>query len=383
VKQNLLDLPFDLWAERLELGPKESFRLNQVRDWVFGKRVGTFAEMTNLPAERRARWDAAFTLRTLTVTQVERSAQDGTARVFFRALDGGVFSCVFLPTVRRARAATPPAAAGGAAGGVAVDLPDVEGDDEAPAAGSTPASERFTLCVSTQVGCAWGCVFCASGRVPFERNLAPSEILEQVFLAETALGKRITTVLFMGMGEPLANLTHLTAALKVLRSSVGFNIGARHVTFSTSGLVPQIIKLAEEAPKVNLAISLNAADDETRKLIMPKASAWPIKDLLHACWTYQRITDTRVTFEYILLKGVNDSIRNAQRLSNMLRGKGAWVNLIAYNPVPGLPYERPDDETLNAFAKVLRDRDIFVRLRRPQGTDISAGCGQLGAPVQI
>jgi 23S rRNA (adenine2503-C2)-methyltransferase len=220
--------------------------------------------------------------------------------------------------------------------------------------------------------------------VRHERNLFPSEILEQLLWAEELTGKKVSSVLFMGMGEPLANYNSVLWAVRVLRSPLAFNLGARHVTLSTSGLVPQIFKLASEGPKINLAVSLHAADDETRKKIMPKSSAWPIKELLKSAWVFQRAAgEGRVTFEYILIKGVNDSIQSAQRLSNMLRDKKAWVNLIAYNPVPGLPYEKPSEPAVSAFAKVLQDRGVFVRVRKPQGVDIAAGCGQLGEPAII
>jgi 23S rRNA (adenine2503-C2)-methyltransferase len=342
----LLDIPFNDWFKAFELEPKEAYRVRQVHTWVFDRRVKTFADMSDLPQSLREKWEGAFRLRTLVLRRREVSAEDGTARLFFETSDRKSFSSVYLP----------------AKGG--------EGD-------------RSALCLSTQIGCAWGCVFCASGRVALERNLSAAEMVEQVFWAEEAFGRKINSLVFMGMGEPLANFTNLVQALQVIRSPLGLNYGARHVTVSTSGLVPQITMLAQAAPHVNLAISLHAATDETRKKLLPKSSAWTIKDLLNAAWGYQRATGRgRVTFEYILIKGVNDSVREAQRLANLLRAKKAWVNLIAYNPVDGLPYQTPDDATVREFAKILTQRGLFVRLRKPQGTDISAGCGQLGEAVR-
>lgn len=359
--KNLLDVPFAEWGRALELGDKDAYRARQILTAVFQRRVQSFAEMTDLPQALRDRLAGSFRLRSLRLVRREISAEDGTSRLFFEAPDGGSFSAVLLPS-----------------------RPGEDDAAEPAAEGASGRTARTGLCLSTQVGCAWGCVFCASGRVPFERNLTPSEILEQVFFAEEALGGRLSSLVFMGMGEPLANFDNLLTALQALRSPLGFHFGARHVTVSTTGLVPQIVQLAELAPKVNLAVSLHAADDETRRRVMPKSARWTIKELLHAAWDYQRITGgVRVTFEYIVIKGVNDSVREAQRLSNMLRGKKAWVNLIAYNPVPGVPYERPADETLFAFAKILKDRGLFVHLRKPQGVDITAGCGQLGAPQMI
>ncbi|MBI4395696.1 MAG: 23S rRNA (adenine(2503)-C(2))-methyltransferase RlmN [Elusimicrobia bacterium] len=345
---SLLDIPFGEWSRVLELPEAEGYRVRQVQEWVFQKRAKTFSDMSNLPAALREKWDKELPLRVLKLAGRETSARDGTTRLVYQTGDGHSFSAVFLP----ARS----------------------GEDE----------ERHSLCLSSQVGCAWACAFCASGKVKLKRNLFASEILEQILWAEEVMGKKINSLLFMGMGEPLANYNNVLWALRCLRSPLGFGYGARHVTVSTSGLVPQIFKLSEEAPKVNLAISLHAADDEVRQKIMPKASVWPIKELLKSAWAFQRsMGGVRVTFEYILLKGVNDSLRTAQRLSNLLRGRGAWVNVIVYNPVPGLPYERPSDEAIDRFAKVLSDRGIFVRVRKPQGTDITAGCGQLGEPKAV
>jgi 23S rRNA (adenine2503-C2)-methyltransferase len=242
--------------------------------------------------------------------------------------------------------------------------------------------ERASLCLSTQVGCAWGCVFCASGRVRFERNLKASEMIEQVLAVEKATGSRINSLLFMGMGEPLANYDNLLLALKVFRSPEGLGYGARHVTVSTCGLVPQIKRLAEEAPKVNLAISLHAVDQEKRAQLLPKSSRWDVKELLDAAREYaKRVGGDHLTFEYILLDGVNDSEREAKRLANFMRNKpGALVNLIVYNPVPGLPYKPPSPEAVVEFQKILSERGVLVRVRKPQGVDIGSGCGQLGAP---
>jgi 23S rRNA (adenine2503-C2)-methyltransferase len=349
-KTSLLDVPFGDWHRSLELTPSDAYRARQVQEWVFQKRAKTFGQMSNLPAALREAWDRRFTLRSMALERRETSALDGTERLFFRAADGGTVSAVFLPGKAK--------------------------DDE-------EESGRYSLCISTQVGCAWGCVFCASGRVKFDRNLSAGEIIEQVLWAEEATGQKVSSLLYMGMGEPLANYENVLTSLRTFRSPLAFNLGARRVTVSTCGLVPQIEKMAAEAPKVNLAVSLHAADDETRKKILPKSSHWSIKDLLKAAWAFQQKTGDRVTFEYILLKGINDSERASQRLSNLLRGKNAWVNLIVYNPVPGLPYEMPPDSTVEAFAKVLKDRGLFVRVRRPQGRDIQAGCGQLGQPAAV
>jgi len=345
--KSFLDIPFDQWENALQLSSTQKYRVRQIQEWVFQRRVKSFDEMTNLPAELRNSLSSRFSMRTLRIVDCEKSARDGTARLNFETFAGEKFSSVFLPSYKN-------------------------------------GNNRFSLCLSTQVGCAWGCVFCASGRVPFQRNLLPSEIVEQYLLTEEVMGEKIGSLLFMGMGEPLANYENVRLALSSLRSPLGFNIGARHITLSTCGLVPQIRRLAEEGPKVNLAISLHAADDETRRKILPKSSRWPIKDLLRAAWYFQEhMGQVRLTFEYILLKGINDGTQSAKRLGNQLRRKKAWVNLIAYNPVPGLPYQQSSESDTSRFEQILTDRGVFVRVRKPQGTDIAAGCGQLGESLRF
>ena len=198
-------------------------------------------------------------------------------------------------------------------------------------------------------------MFCASGQVKFERNLTAGEVIDQIMLVEKASGRPIDSILFMGMGEPLANYINLVAALHVIRSPLALNFGARHVTVSTCGLAPQIEKLAVDAPKVNLAISLHAANDELRKQLLPKSSKWTIKELMNAAKVYSMTTGSRVTFEYIVLDGINDTEQDAKRLANLIRGPAEhgdyWVNLIAYNPVPGLPYKLAVRHQIEAFKK--------------------------------
>jgi 23S rRNA (adenine2503-C2)-methyltransferase len=321
---HFLDTPPDRWeAEVVRLNEKP-YRVRQLVTWVFEKRAESFEAMSDLPEPFRKALSENFSLRTLHLEKQERSKIDGTIRFTFLTHDGGRFSAVFLPVW-----ATGPK--------------------------GSPVIERASLCLSTQVGCAWGCVFCASGRVRFERNLLTSEIIEQVFWVEKATGTKLSSLLFMGMGEPLANYDNLLAALKIIRSSQGLNFGARHVTVSTCGLVPQIRRLAAESPKVNLAISLHAVDQEKRAQLLPKSSRWDVKELLTAAKEYaQKVGGDHLTFEYILLDGVNDSEREAKRLANFMRNKpGALVNLIVYNPVPGLPYKKPTPEKVEEFQKIL------------------------------
>lgn len=339
--ESLLNIPFDRWPGLMaELGG-EPFRAVQVRDWVFKNRVSHFSKMSNLPAPLRKALEEKFTLRSLVVHDTRQSKLDGTIRYNFKTEDGRHFPAVYLPY-----------------------------------------EKRHSLCLSTQIGCAWECLFCASGQVQFRRNLTAAEMLDQIFIVEEAVGEPLDSLLFMGMGEPLANFANLVSALRLIRSPLGLNRGARHVTVSTCGLVPQIKMLAEEAPKVNLAISLHAVTDEVRKKILPKASSWTIKELLQAAKYFSMKTNARVTFEYLLLEGVNDSETEAKRLANLIRRfaeRGDYrVNLIAYNPVPKLSTKRPEDAKIGRFQEILTQRKVPVRLRKPQGVDIGAGCGQLG-----
>ena len=340
-KKPILDVPISEWPSIVaELGDKP-FRAGQILEWIFKKRVTSFSQMSSLSADLRKKLEEKYALRSLMLDNAATSEIDGTTRYFFKTQDGGTVSCVYLPF-----------------------------------------ENRRSLCISSQVGCAWGCVFCASGRVKFERNLTAAEIIDQILLVEKAAGRPLDSLLFMGMGEPLANYNNLVEALGMIRSPLALGFGARHVTVSTCGLVPQIIKLADDVPKINLAISLHAANDELRKKLLPKSSSWPIKELMNAAKTFSMKTGSRVTFEYIVLDGVNDSEQDAKRLANLVRGPAQhgdyWVNLIAYNPVPGLPYKKPSMETIEKFKEILETRHVPVRLRKPQGVDIGAGCGQLG-----
>ena len=341
VKKCLLNVAMAEWPALVtELG-EQPFRAGQLAEWIFKKRVTSFSKMSTLPAAFRAKLESAYTIRSLELDHANTSEADGTTRYFFKTEDDQKFSCVYLPF-----------------------------------------EERRSLCLSTQVGCAWGCVFCASGKVPFERNLTAGEIIDQIMIVEEVTGKALDSLLFMGMGEPLANYRNLVDALHIIRSPLALNFGARHVTVSTCGLVPQIEKMAEEAPKVNLAISLHASNDELRKKLLPKSSKWTIKELMTATKNFSKKTKSRVTFEYIVLDGINDTDQDAKRLANLVRGPAEhgdyWVNLIAYNPVPGLSYKRPTDERIEAIKEILTSRRVPVRLRKPQGVDIGAGCGQLG-----
>jgi 23S rRNA (adenine2503-C2)-methyltransferase len=238
-------------------------------------------------------------------------------------------------------------------------------------------ADRFTLCVSTQVGCAYGCKFCASGLEGWKRNLTPGEIVAQIMETERATKTKINNLVFMGMGEPLANYDHLMRALEVINAPWGLNLGARHITISTSGLAPQIRKLADEPKQIRLALSLHGATDEVRNQIMPVNRKYPLEVLLDACAYYQEKKRKMMTLEYILIEGVNDDLREAALLARHARRLWAKVNLIPYNTVPGLPWKRPSERRIEEFADVLKKGQVTATVRREKGHDIDAACGQL------
>jgi 23S rRNA (adenine2503-C2)-methyltransferase len=238
-------------------------------------------------------------------------------------------------------------------------------------------SGRITLCVSSQVGCAYDCKFCASGLAGFTRNLSVGEIVGQVMAVERESGEPIRNLVFMGMGEPLANLTNLTKALEILNADWGINIGARHMTVSTSGLAPQIEKLAKVPMQIRLAISLHGATDEVREKIMPVNRKYNLNRLFEAIQTWQDHKKQMITFEYILIEGINDSLEQADILAKRARSLHAKVNLIPYNTVEGLPWKRPGEEQQEAFVAFLTKAGISATLRREKGHDIDAACGQL------
>jgi 23S rRNA (adenine2503-C2)-methyltransferase len=238
-------------------------------------------------------------------------------------------------------------------------------------------SDRRTICISTQVGCAYGCKFCASGLEGFSRNLRPNEIVDQIIAVERGTGEKIDNIVFMGMGEPLANLDNLMRAVRIINAPWGLGVGARRITVSTSGLAPQIRKLADEPLQIRLAISLHGATDEVRDQIMPINRKYNINTLLSACDYYVSRKKQRLTFEYILIAGVNDAEEQAHLLARHARRLSAKVNLIPYNTVEGLPWSRPSRNRQEKFLSILRAQGIPATLRREKGHDIDAACGQL------
>ncbi len=319
------------------------YRARQIAEWLYKKRACSFEEMTDLPRDLRARLAGQFSLGKLEVVRV-LGGQDTTKKFLFRLSDGNLVESVLIPA-----------------------SPALYGS----------RSDRRTICVSTQVGCAYGCKFCASGLEGFVRNLEPNEMVDQITTAEKASGSKIDNIVFMGMGEPLANFDNVMRAVRIINAPWGLGIGARHMTVSTSGLAPQIRRLAEEPLQIRLAVSLHGASDEVRGRIMPINRRYNIDTLLSACDYYASHKKQHLTFEYILIKNINDADEQARLLAKHARRVKAKVNLIPYNTVRGLPWSRPLQDRQERFLSILRDYGIAATLRREKGDDIEAACGQL------
>ena len=335
-------LPGEIGAA-LAVRGEPPFRARQVVEWVYRKRVEHVEQMSNLSVETRRFLDAHHPLRGLEVAR-QQGSRDLTCKFLFRLSDNRFIESVVIPA-----------------------SPALYGD----------RSDRHTLCVSTQVGCAMDCKFCASGLDGLTRNLHAHEIVEQVLEAERLTSRRMDNLVFMGMGEPLANYSNVMRAITILNAPWGLGIGARHMTLSTSGLVPQIKRLADQPLQVRLALSLHGATDDVREKIMPINRKYPIDALFDALRYYRERKKQMVTIEFILIAGVNDSLEQAALLAKRAASIHAKVNLIPYNTVEGLPWERPAEPQLERFRDVLRAHHITVTLRREKGHDIDAACGQL------
>ena len=339
IKSLLLE---ELGAHLSELS-EPTYRAKQVVDWIYQKRVLSFEAMTDLPQLLRQRLAQKFRLTNLETVRVLGS-KDTTRKFLFRLEDGNLIESVLIPA-----------------------SPALYGD----------RSDRRTICVSTQVGCAYGCKFCASGLDGFSRNLLPNEIVDQLMAVERESGEKIDNVVFMGMGEPLANLSNVLRAIQIINAPWGLGIGARHITVSTSGLAPQIRKLADEPTQIRLAISLHGATDDVRNRIMPINRKYNVATLLDACEYFATRRKQRITFEYILIANVNDSEEQADLLAKHARRLSAKINLIPYNTVAGLEWSRPSRNRQEKFLAILREHGVAATLRREKGHDIEAACGQL------
>jgi len=340
-------------TEFLRARTEPAFRAKQILDWLYKKRVRTWDEMTNLPKSLRTLLADSFELMPAALV-LNKQSEDVTDKLLLELGDRSLIETVIIRVPQE---------------GVGVE------------------HSRKTICISTQVGCAMGCVFCASGLAGLKRDLNAGEIvaqLLQVCYREDARTPRarmelasFDNIVVMGMGEPLANYDELIRALTILNADWGLGFGARRITISTSGLVPKILQLAQEDLGFRLAISLHGATDAVREQIMPVNRAYPLAKLIPAVRTFSERHGRMVTLEFILIEDVNDALEQAQKLRDIARDLHAHVNLIPYNTVAGLPWKRPSNTRQERFADVLRDARVSVTLRREKGHDIDAACGQL------
>ena len=373
MQRDIKSLTDDELKGYLQQWGQPAYRLPQILQWLYERRVTTWAAMTNLPKALREVLAENFTHHTLELIR-KQGARDTTQKFLWRLQDHSLIESVLIPA-----------------------NPALYGE----------ASDRHTLCISTQVGCAYGCKFCASGLDGWKRNLSVDEIVDQVLAVERVASSElqvpnspapadapqsetrnpkpetksetrfVNNIVVMGMGEPLANYDNLLKALRILNAPWGGGIGARKITVSTSGLVPQIKKLADEPFQFRLAISLHGATDEVREKIMPVNRKYPLNELAAACDYYQQRKARMITLEYILIAGVNDGLDQTQPLAALAHRLNAKVNLIPYNTVDGLEWERPTEAVQEEFLAALERLDVIATLRREKGGDIDAACGQL------
>lgn len=335
-KINIKALSLEDLKEKLSTLGVEGYRAQQIRQWLYQKQASSFEEMTNIKKEFRKVLEENFEIPRLSVSGSQLSS-DGTCKYLIRLHDGHLIECVFIPS-----------------------------------------EDRSTLCVSSQVGCGMGCRFCLTATMGIIRNLSIYEIVDQIgaVIRERNSRTELTNLVFMGMGEPLANPQNLYPALEILLDPTCYGFSRQHITVSTSGLAPEIEKFGDKTP-VKLAISLNATTNPVRDDVMPINKKFPIERLLEACSKTHLPKRNRITFEYVMLHGVNDTLEDAHRMVKMLRSLKAKINLIPFNEFPESFYKRPPDEWIFKFQKVLLDAGYVANIRRSRGRDILGACGQL------
>lgn len=340
LKESIYSLRPDELEQWLKQHGEKPFRAAQIYDWLYNKRVKTFDEMLNLPKGLREKLEANFALTTLS-TIVKQESKDGTIKFLFQLQDGYSIETVLMRH-----------------------------------------DYGNSICVTTQVGCRIGCTFCASTLGGLKRHLMAGEIVEQVVKVQQQLdatNERVSSIVIMGIGEPFDNYDAMMNFLKIVNNDKGLNIGARHITVSTSGIVPKIYQFADEGMQINFAVSLHAPNQEARQKLMPIARAYKLDELLEAVRYYTKKTGRRVTFEYGLMSGENDSVEVAEELSALIKNIKCHVNLIPINYVPERDYIRTSRSKIFEFEKTLKKNGINVTIRREQGADIAAACGQLRA----
>lgn len=333
--KNIKDYNLDeLKKEFINIGEKP-YRAEQVFKWIYVNKVHDFDEMTNISIQLRQKLKEQFTMCNFKIIKKQES-KDGTKKYLFDILDGNAIETVLMEY-----------------------------------------HHGMSICVSSQVGCKMGCKFCASTGIKFERNLTSGEIVEQIIAVEQDTGVKISNIVFMGIGEPLDNFDNVMNSIKIINDQKGLNIGARHISISTSGLVPKIYELAEKNLQCTLSVSLHATTDEKRSSMMPINNRYNIKELITACKYYIEKINKRISFEYALAKNKNDNLEDAQKLVNLLKGMLCHVNLIPINEIDNNQYNKSSNENIIKFRDYLNSKGIVATIRRELGSDIDAACGQL------
>ncbi len=334
-KKCISSYPLEQLAEQLKAMGQPAFRAKQIFHWLHQKQVTEFSAMTDQPKTLIAKLEEEFYIAA-PVIQRRQQSKDGTVKYLFRLADGNCIETVLMRY-----------------------------------------TYGNTVCVSTQVGCRMGCRFCASTQAGRVRNLEAGEIAAEIYAAQKDIGERISHIVLMGIGEPLDNFDNVMDFLTIISCADGVNIGMRNISLSTCGIVPQIDQLAEKKLQLTLSISLHAPNNEMRSKMMPVNDAYSVEELIAACRRYQKTTGRRISFEYSMVRGVNDSPATAKELAKLIKGMGAHVNLIPINPVDGSPYSATDAENVKRFQNMLIDLGVNATVRRRLGSDISAACGQL------
>lgn len=333
--KNIKDYNFEqLKQEMIQIGEKP-FRAEQIFKWIYQEKVKTFDEMTNISLELRKKLKENYTLCNYNILKKQES-KDGTIKYLFDVLDGNAIETVLMRY-----------------------------------------HHGNSICVSSQIGCKMGCKFCASTGIQFIRSLTSGEIVEQIIAVEQDTGEKISNVVFMGIGEPFDNYDNVVNAIKIINNQKGLNIGARHISISTSGIIPKIYQLAEENIQCTLSISLHATDNEKRSSMMPVNNTYPINELIKACKEYIKKTNRRISFEYALAKDNNDNLEDAKKLVKLLKGMLCHVNLIPINKIENGKYDKSSNENIMKFRDYLNNHGIVATIRRELGSDIDAACGQL------
>ena len=333
--KNIKDYTLEELKEELKEIGEKPFRAEQIYKWIYEARVSSFDEMTNLSLELREKLEQIYEIKEFKILK-KQEASDGTRKYLFDVLDGNAIETVLMQY-----------------------------------------HHGFSICVSSQIGCKMGCKFCASTGIPFARNLSSGEIIEQIMSVERDANVRISNIVFMGIGEPLDNYDNVVKSIRIINHPKGLNIGARHISISTSGLVPKIYQLAEENIQCTLSVSLHATTDKQRNSMMPVNNTYPIEELLQACKDYIAKTNRRISFEYALAKENNDNLEDAKGLVNLLKGMLCHVNLIPINKIENGAYVKSSNENIMKFRDYLNDHGIVATIRRELGSDIDAACGQL------